>query len=72
MALSHITFTPEEMQEMKEAAAESFRSKPHEKAVRPPKGALIAALKIMMEDGKPEAVAVIAGVSVEELRKAVE
>ena len=72
MTLSHITFTPEEMQEMKEAAAESFRSKPHEKAAKPPKGALIAALKIMMEDGKPEAVAAIAGISVEELRKVVE
>ena len=72
MTLSHITFTPEEMQEMKEAAAESFRRKKYEKAAKPPKGTLIAALKIIAENGKPEAVAAIAGISVEELSGLVE
>jgi hypothetical protein len=71
MALSDIIFTPAEMREMKEAAEESWRGKPHEKAVLPPKGTQLAALKLMMEHGTPEAVAVIAGITVEELQRLV-
>ena len=68
MGLSDINFTTDEMREMQEAADLSFRRKPHEKASRPPKGTQLTALKLMAEKGNAEAVAVIAGISVEQLR----
>jgi hypothetical protein len=72
MALSGITFTPEEMQEMEEAADESLRRKQHERAVQPPKGTQLAALKLLMERGRPDTVAAIAGISIEQLRSIAE
>ena len=72
MGLSNIEFTPAEMREMEEAAKESFRRRPHEKAGRLPKGTDLAALKRMMEHGNPDAVAVIAGITLEQLRSIVE
>ena len=45
MGLSNIEFTSAEMREMEKAAEESFHRKPHEKAVLPPKGVQLAALK---------------------------
>jgi hypothetical protein len=72
MGLSEIEFTPDEMKEMETAAAESFRSRPLEKTLRLPKGAQLEALKQMMENGKPEAVAAIAGISLEQLQSITE
>ena len=72
MGLSDIEFTPAEMREIEKAAKESFRRRPHEKSVRPPKGTDLAALKQMMEHGNPAAVAVIAGITLEQLRSIVQ
>ena len=72
MSLSDIEFTPTEMREMEKAAKESFRRRPHEKTVRLPKGTDLAALKRMMERGNPDAVAVIMGITREQLRSIVE
>ena len=72
MGLSDIEFTPAEMREMEEAAAESFHRKPREKAVRLPKGTDLAALKQMMEHANPDAVAVILGITVKQLQSIVE
>jgi len=72
MGLSDIEFTPAEMREMEKAMAESFRRKPHEKARRLPSGADLAALKRMTERNSPDAVAVIAGITAEQLRRIVE
>ena len=72
MGLSDIKFTPAEMQEMEKAAEESFRRKPREKAVRLPKGTELAALKRMAEHSNLEAVAVITGLTLEQLRSIVE
>ena len=72
MGLSEIEFTPDEMKEMETAAAESFRSRPLEKTLRLPKGAQLEALKQMMENGNPEAVAAIAGISLEQLQSITE
>jgi len=71
MGLSDIQFTAEEMREMEEAAEESRRRKTHEKAVMPPKDSQLVALKLMADNGRPEAVAAIAGIPVEELRRLV-
>ena len=72
MGLIDIEFTPAEMREMEKAAKESFRRRPHEKAVRLPKGTDLAALKRMMEHGNPDAIAVILGITLEQLRSIVE
>ncbi len=72
MGLSDIEFTPAEMQEMEKEAAKSFRSRPHEKAVRLPKGTDLATLKRMVERGNPDAAAVIMGITLEQLRSIVE
>jgi hypothetical protein len=71
MGLSDIEFTRTEMREMEEAAKESFRRRPHEKAVRLPKGTDLAALKRMMEHGNHDAAAVILGITLEQLRSIV-
>ncbi len=72
MGLGDINFTPEEMQEHEKAADLSFRSKQHEKASLQPKGSQLAALRLIMEHGRPEAVAAIAGISLEQLQSIVE
>ena len=72
MGLSDIKFTPAETQEMENAAGESFRRRPYENAVRLPKGAELAALKRMMEHANPDAVAVILGITLEQLRSIME
>jgi len=72
MGLSDIEFTPAEMRKMEKTAQESFRSRPREKSVRLPKGTDLAALKRMMERGNPDAVAVIMGITLEQLRSIVE
>lgn len=56
---------------MEEAAEEFRRRKKYEKAMLPAKGTQIAALKTMAKKGKPEVVAAIAGITVEELRRVV-
>ena len=71
MGLSDIEFTPAEMREMEEAAKESFRRRPHEKAGRLPKDAELAALKRMMEHANPNAIAVMLGITLEQLRSIV-
>ena len=72
MGLSDIEFTRTEMREMEKEAAKSFRSRPREKAVRLPKGTDLAALKRMVERGNPDAVAVIMGTTLEQLRSIAE
>ena len=72
MGLSDIEFTRTEMREMEKAAKESFGRGPHEKAVRLPRGTDLAALKRMMEHANPDAVAVILGITREQLRSIVE
>ena len=72
MGLSDIEFTLAEMREMEKAAQESFRRRPHEKSMRPPKGAHLDALKRMTEHINPDAAAVIAGITPERLRSIVE
>ena len=72
MGLNNIEFTLAEMREMERAAEESFRRRPHEKAVRLPRGTDLAALKRMMDRGNHDAVAVITGITLEQLRSIVE
>ena len=69
MGLSDIEFTPAEMQE---AAVESFRRRPYSKSLNPPKGAYLATLKRMMKHDNPTTVAVIAGMTLEELQNMIE
>ena len=72
MGLSAINFTAAEMREMEEAAEESFRRRPYAKSSKPLQGAYLATLKRMMKHGNPTTIAVIAGVTLEELQRIVE
>jgi len=72
MGLSDIEFTPAEMRELEKAAEESFRRRPHEKARRMPKGAHLVALKQMAKQNDLNAVAVIAGITPQQLQRIVE
>ena len=73
MSISDFEFAPEEMREFIEAAEELYKRKPLKNAKRVPKHSDLTSLKLVVHHTQsPEAIAVIAGVTVRELQDIIE